>query len=113
MIFTKKFMRENRGCYSLEQLEACSFMKRETITAESILESEIPDNDKVWFFFVKVFVIDEELRKKFYAIRREFTGGFYMSDWDNVFLLKKVVKNMNVTYDGKITNVMGLKLKTK
>jgi hypothetical protein len=48
--FSKQFMIDNRGCYTLEQLEDCSFMKVEDfVTLESILESEIDLKDKFWF----------------------------------------------------------------
>ena len=47
--FTKKFMQDNRGCYSQAQLNDCSFMQQEPITLESILKSEIPLKDKYWF----------------------------------------------------------------
>lgn len=53
-IFTKKFMTDNKGCYSQEELEACSFMKNKTITLESILNSEISTADKYWFVWYKL-----------------------------------------------------------
>lgn len=55
MKFTKGFMVRNSGCYSYEKLMDCSFMKNEEITAEAILNSEIPLKDKFWFFCYKVF----------------------------------------------------------
>src|ERR1035437_3856556 len=47
--FTKQGMIYNKGCYSLEELQNCSFMKEETITIEEIVNSEIPLKDKYWF----------------------------------------------------------------
>ena len=47
--FTKTFMSENRGCYELSQLNACSFMNSEEISLASILDSEIKLKDKFWF----------------------------------------------------------------
>ena len=60
--FTKKFMEDNCGCYSLDQLNACSFMKQDEITLRSIFESEIPLKDKFWFLCHKVAT--EEQNKK-------------------------------------------------
>lgn len=48
--FTKEWMRNNKGCYSLEQLNDCDFMKYdEPITLDMILESSIRLKDKYWF----------------------------------------------------------------
>jgi hypothetical protein len=52
--FTKKFMQDNCGCYSKEQLMNCSFMKSEIITLQSILDSEISIKDKYWFVCKKL-----------------------------------------------------------
>jgi hypothetical protein len=53
-VFSKQFMIDNRGCYTLEQLEDCSFMKVEDfVTLESILKSEIGLSDKFWFVCYK------------------------------------------------------------
>jgi hypothetical protein len=57
--FTKKFMQHNCGCYSLTQLEACSFMQSDEITLADIIESEIPLRDKFWFVIRKCASIDE------------------------------------------------------
>ena len=51
--FTKEYMLENKGCYSEEQINATSFMKLESITIESIIESEISLKDKFWFVIKK------------------------------------------------------------
>ena len=59
--FTKTEMTTLKGCYSIETLNACSFMKLKQITIESILESEIPLIDKLWFVFASC---DIELKDK-------------------------------------------------
>lgn len=53
-IFTREFMENNRGCYSVEYLNSLSFMNSEPITLKSILESEIPLKDKYWFVCKKL-----------------------------------------------------------
>ena len=57
--FTKKFMRENCGCYKEEELNNCSFMKLMTITLADIINSEIPIKDKFWFVCRKAATMDE------------------------------------------------------
>ena len=57
--FTKEFMANNCGCYSLDELNACSFMNQDEITLQSIFESEIPLKDKYWFFCKKVATKDQ------------------------------------------------------
>jgi hypothetical protein len=57
--FTKDFMRENCGCYSIAELEACSFMKNDEISLQSILQSEIPLKDKFWFLCYKLATKEE------------------------------------------------------
>lgn len=59
MNFTKQFMQENCGCYDLRQLNDCSFMATESITLESIIDSEIPLKDKFWFCCKKVFTKEQ------------------------------------------------------
>ena len=53
-IFTKNEMQQMKGCYSSEDLNACSFMNNEVITLDSILESEIKLKDKFWFVCKKL-----------------------------------------------------------
>ena len=64
-IFTKEFMMNNRGCYSLTQLFKCSFMKIDSITLESILISEIPLKDKYWFVCKKLATKEENQQISF------------------------------------------------
>ena len=52
--FTKEYMTLNKGCYSEEELNKCSFMSNEIITLDSILESEIKLKDKFWFVCEKL-----------------------------------------------------------
>ena len=57
--FTKEFMEANCGCYSMEQLAECSFMKLPEITLESIIHSEIRLKDKFWFICKKLATKEE------------------------------------------------------
>lgn len=52
-------MYSNSGCYTKKQLESCSFMQYEIITLDSILFSEIPIKDKIWFV-VKVIATKKQ-----------------------------------------------------
>jgi hypothetical protein len=58
-IFAHEFMHENKGCYSREQLDGCSFMKGGAVTLVRILESEIALRDKYWFICKKLATIAE------------------------------------------------------
>lgn len=53
-IFTRGFMRQNCGCYSQADLDACSFMQAEPITLKAIVYSKIPLRDKYWFICRKL-----------------------------------------------------------
>ena len=57
--FTREEMIANKGCYSLEQLNQCSFMQNEEISLFDILDSEIPLKDKFWFCCKKVFTKEQ------------------------------------------------------
>ncbi len=57
--FTRDFMKENCGCYSVEQLVQCSFMKNEIVTLTAILNSEIPLKDKFWFVCKKLLTKEQ------------------------------------------------------
>lgn len=59
--FSREFMYDNKGCYSNEQLEKCSFMsgKNKRITLKSILESEIDLRDKYWFVCRNAFTLGQ------------------------------------------------------
>jgi len=54
-LFTAQFMRENKGCYSLEQVESNVIKGRDFVTAMDILDCDIPTKDKYWLFCKKVF----------------------------------------------------------
>ena len=47
--FTKEYIITNRGCYTEEQVEKLSFINEENISLCSILNSEIPTKDKLYF----------------------------------------------------------------
>jgi len=49
--FTPKFIKDNKECYSLLQVNKLSFIKQKTITLEDIIKSEIPFKDKIWFIW--------------------------------------------------------------
>ena len=57
--FTRDYMKENCGCYSVEQLVQCSFMKNEIVTLTAILNSEIPLKDKFWFVCKKLLTKEQ------------------------------------------------------
>ena len=57
--FTEEFMRANRGCYFLEELEQCSFMQNDLITLSSILDSEIDLKDKYYFCCKTLFTPEQ------------------------------------------------------
>lgn len=48
-IFTPNEIIFNRGCYTREQVEALSFIKKEKITLDDVLNSEITLSDKIHF----------------------------------------------------------------
>ena len=52
-------MIDNRGCYSLEQLNSCSFMKNDNVELEEIINSEIKLKDKFWFVCKKVLTKEQ------------------------------------------------------
>ena len=51
--FTKKYIAENKGCYSIDKVNTLSFYTKEEITIEEISESEISLKDKFWFLVKK------------------------------------------------------------
>lgn len=57
--FTKQFMENNCGCYSIRKLQALSFMQQEPITLLSIVLSGIPLKDKFWFVCKRVATTEE------------------------------------------------------
>lgn len=50
---TRAYVSSNRGCYSKEQVDALSFMKKEKFTLTTVVKSEIPLKDKFWFVINK------------------------------------------------------------
>ena len=62
LTFTEEFMKANCGCYSEKKLMNCSFMQHDTITLQSILDSEIPFCNKVWFSIKKVLTQHENIQ---------------------------------------------------
>ena len=49
--WTKQEIIANKGCYSIEEVEALSFINKDNITLLDILNSEISIKDKRWFLF--------------------------------------------------------------
>ena len=60
--FTHEYMKENCGCYKVDQLMKCSFMQSEPVTLQSIIDSEIPVKDKFWFLCNKVLTKEQNQR---------------------------------------------------
>ena len=58
-VFAHEFMHQNKGCYSREQLDSCSFMKGGAVTLDRILHSEISLKDKYWFVCKKLATTEE------------------------------------------------------
>ncbi len=51
--FTAKYIKENKGCYKLSQVNRLSFIKNSVITINDIINSEMPDKDKIWWLLNK------------------------------------------------------------
>jgi len=51
--FTKEFIINNKGCYTYEQVNKLSFINKELITIDDIVNSEMPLKDKYWWLFKK------------------------------------------------------------
>ncbi len=51
--FKPEYIREHKGCYTSEQVDALSFIKKPIITLEDIINSEIPFKDKIWFLWTQ------------------------------------------------------------
>ena len=51
--FTKEYIRANKGCYTLEEVNELSFINKDNITLIDILNSEISIKDKRCFLFNK------------------------------------------------------------
>ena len=47
--FTKTYIRKNKGCYTLKQVNSLSFINNDEITINDVLKSEISLSDKIWF----------------------------------------------------------------
>lgn len=73
MKFTKTFIRKNKGCYTLKQVNQLSFINNKVITLDDIINSEISIQDKFWFLYnncnftyaekVKVFKNNKKLNE--------------------------------------------------
>lgn len=68
--FTPKFIKENKGCYSLKQVNSLSFIKQKSITLEDVFKSKIPFKDKIWFLISNCDFDYENRRKCFYGSKK-------------------------------------------
>jgi len=57
--FSYRYLAQNKGCYTNKQLGNLSFIKKEVISLNDILESEISLKDKYWFVCKKLFTTDQ------------------------------------------------------
>jgi hypothetical protein len=51
--FTPDYIRNNKGCYDLEQVNTLSFIGNAEIDIQTLLASEMPLEDKYWFVIHK------------------------------------------------------------
>jgi hypothetical protein len=63
-VFSKKYIRENKGCYSESEVEAIPCIN-EKITLEKLFQ-DLPFKDFVWFFTRKCDL--SEIQKKYFAL---------------------------------------------
>ncbi len=63
---TRAYVSSERGCYSKEQVDSLSFMKKDKFTVLHIVKSEIPLKDKFWFVIMKVNILIILLQEKLY-----------------------------------------------
>ena len=96
--FTKAYLRKNKGCYTLKQINELSFINNKVITLEDIINSEISFEDKLWWlnhncdfwYYDKVgcyntvqkvkTILDNWYKKYFSGYTKSFVV-FFSDDW--------------------------------
>mgnify|MGYP006921344668 FL=1 len=101
MEFTHEYMKENCGCYEIEKLLSCSFMKSESVSLQSIIESEIPIKDKFWFLCKKVLTKDEN--KKVAIELAKSVLSIYENKYPEDYRPRKAIESAKSYLEGKIT----------
>lgn len=51
--FTPQYIRDNKGCYEMSQVNGLSFINKESISIEDMVNSEMPTKDKYWWVIKK------------------------------------------------------------
>jgi len=100
-LFTAQFMRDNKGCYSLEQVESNVIKGRDFVTATDILDCEIPTKDKYWFFCKNVF--STEQNQKLTILVAESVLHIYESKYPNDDRPRKAIQAANDYLSGIIS----------
>lgn len=86
LTFTKTYLKKNKGCYTLKQVNNLSFINNKVITIEDILKSEINISDKLWVLW-KIGDFNYNLRLKMYNNSKKLqtiSGGAWVlssDDW--------------------------------
>ena len=100
---TKAYISSERGCYSKEQVEALSFIKKkEEPTIIDVVESEIPLKDKFWFVINKCELTERQ--KQDIAIAcAEIVLEIYESKYPNDKAPREAIQAAKDFLAGKIT----------
>ena len=101
MEFTHEYMKENCGCYELERLLSCSFMKSESVSLQSVIESEIPIKDKFWFLCKKVLTKEEN--QKVAIDLAKSVLSIYENKYPEDLRPRKAIEAAESYLEGKIT----------
>ena len=98
--FTKKYILENKGCYSTEQVENLSFINQKTITIQTILNN-LPIKDFNWFLMKKCELTIEQ-KKEIALLYAECVLPIYEEKYPNDNRVKDCIQGIKYYRSGKI-----------
>lgn len=100
-LFTRHYIKSNRGCYSIDEVNNCSFMQKTRISLMTILNSEISLKDKLWFLIKKTDLTSEE--RMIIAVNcAKIVLPIYESEYPNDKSIRECIKATKAYIEGNI-----------
>jgi len=100
--YTKKYMLDNKGCYSTEQIGMLSFINKESISINDILDSEISLKDKCRWVVNNCELTDDKKRELAFLLAKDVVE-IYNKKYPNDKRVSDCIKAIEKYNQGKIS----------
>lgn len=105
--FTPEYIREHKGCFSMEQVNQLSFINQKEIDILEILNSEIETQHKVYFLIYNCFNPKNKIeREHCFNLRHEIRQILYDNGWGGVFFYAAIAGLSDIRVESEILELL-------